>query len=462
MANVTNLRPGSSGSEVERLQQALVDAGYDVGKSGADGIFGDNTLAAVRQFQQDNGLTVDGVAGKNTLGALYGTAPSTGGQSASGSGGTNNNVPSTPTADPPAQDAPGADAPEAAPPAAAPEASFSYPGFSYDPYSQSDNVLQANALLQQHSANKPGAYQSQWEGVIQNYLNQIQNREDFSYDVNSDAMYQQYRDLYTQQGQLAMMDTMGQAAAMTGGYGNSYAQTVGQQVYNQQLNQLNEIVPELYQQAYDRYNQEGQELYNQYSLAMDQENMAYGRYQDQMNAWQSELDRLQGNYNAEREYDRSLYEADRALAYDAYSSDRTMAFNNYLDAYNRERDKVQDAQWQATFDEDTRRYNQEWEESQKPSVVYTSPKDEEPQYTTPTTSDDQYWSGQAKRETTLDGLNSLWGRMESQGFSPDYINAVLGPYIDALTKVPPKSTLVPPKGNVGGSGAGGTMYAEAR
>ena len=71
--------------------------------------------------------------------------------------------------------------------------------------------------------------------------------------MNSDALYQQYRDLYTQQGQMAMMDTMGQAAAMTGGYGNSYAQTAGQQMYNQYLGKLNEVVPELYQQAYNRY-----------------------------------------------------------------------------------------------------------------------------------------------------------------------------------------------------------------
>ena len=87
-----------------------------------------------------------------------------------------------------------------------------------------------------------------------------------------------------------MMDTMGQAAAMTGGYGNSYAQTVGQQAYNQQLNQLNDIMPELYQMAYNRYSDEGQRLMDMYNMYLGQESLDYGRYQDSLNNYYSELD----------------------------------------------------------------------------------------------------------------------------------------------------------------------------
>ena len=56
------------------------------------------------------------------------------------------------------------------------------------------------------------------------------------------------------------MDTMGQAQAMTGGYGNSYAQTVGQQTYQGYLQGLNDQVPALYQLALDKYNSEGNQL----------------------------------------------------------------------------------------------------------------------------------------------------------------------------------------------------------
>ena len=65
----TNLKQGSSGSDVKKLQQTLIEKGYDVGGTGADGVFGKNTLAAVKQYQKDNGLAVDGIAGKNTLGS---------------------------------------------------------------------------------------------------------------------------------------------------------------------------------------------------------------------------------------------------------------------------------------------------------------------------------------------------------------------------------------------------------
>lgn len=59
----------------------------------------------------------------------------------------------------------------------------------------------------------------------------ILNRKDFSYDMNNDQMYQQYRDAYMRQGQQAMRDTMGAASALTGGYGSTYAQTAGSQAY---------------------------------------------------------------------------------------------------------------------------------------------------------------------------------------------------------------------------------------
>ena len=65
-----NLTQGSSGEDVRKLQQALIDAGYSVGASGADGIYGANTANAVRQYQQANGLSVDGIYGAKTQAAV--------------------------------------------------------------------------------------------------------------------------------------------------------------------------------------------------------------------------------------------------------------------------------------------------------------------------------------------------------------------------------------------------------
>ena len=59
---------GSTGSEVTQIQTKLKRWGYYSGS--IDGIYGSQTLAAVKWFQSKNGLTVDGIAGKQTLEAM--------------------------------------------------------------------------------------------------------------------------------------------------------------------------------------------------------------------------------------------------------------------------------------------------------------------------------------------------------------------------------------------------------
>ena len=235
---------------------------------------------------------------------------------------------------------------------------FQYDKFKYEDYAPSDTVNEAYAALQSHMQNQPGAYASKWQDQINAIIGNIQNREDFSYDINNDALYQQYKDQYTALGKLAMQDTMGQAAAMTGGYGSSYASSAGNQAYQQYLSQLNEVVPELYGMARDQYNQEGQELYNQYGLLADQENQDYGRYMDSYNQWASERDHLQGVYSDERAFDYGKHAAERDFAYGQYSDDKNYAYNEYRNA-------IADQQWQTEFDESVRQHNASLAESQR-------------------------------------------------------------------------------------------------
>lgn len=224
--------------------------------------------------------------------------------------------------------------------------------FEYKAYEPSDTVAQAEALLQQQMANKPGAYQSTWEGQLNNVISQILNRDKFSYDLNEDALYQQYADQYIQQGKMAMMDAMGQAQSMTGGYGNSYAQNAGQQAYQAYLQQLNDIVPELYGMARDQYNQEGQALYDQAALMSQQEDQDYGRYRDQLSDYYTELDRLSEDARYQGETDYSRWADDRNFSYDNFINDR-----NYQ--YQQDRDAISDQQWQTEFDEAQRQYDEQ-------------------------------------------------------------------------------------------------------
>ena len=123
-------------------------------------------------------------------------------------------------------------------------------------------------------------YTSAWKDEQEETVRKLLNRESFSYDLNADALYRQYKDSYLRQGKQAMEDTVGKVSTLTGGYGNSYAQTAGQQAYNGYLQQLGDKIPQLHAQALDRYNAEGSRLQNQLSVLMQQEGMDYDRYRD--------------------------------------------------------------------------------------------------------------------------------------------------------------------------------------
>jgi len=195
-------------------------------------------------------------------------------------------------------------------------------------YSESDQTKKAREALTSHDNTRPGAYTSPWLPQLDDAVNQILNREAFQYDLAADPLYQQYRDNYVNLGRMAMMDTMGQSAALTGGYGSSYGQLAGQQAYTGYLQQLNAVIPELYQLALDTYDRQGQNLYNQYGLLSDREGLDYSRYMDGLGLWQNDRNYLTGRYDTERGFD-----------------------------YTEFRDTVGDDQWQAAFDEDIRRFD---------------------------------------------------------------------------------------------------------
>lgn len=125
-------------------------------------------------------------------------------------------------------------------------------------------------------------------------LEQIKGKKPFEFDLDGDAFYQQYKEKFGKNAQLAMEDVMAQATALTGGYGNSYAQTVGQQAYQQQMDRLTDIVPEIYARQRAEYDAEQDDLYRQLSFLSQREASEYNREQDA--------------------YNRELYESEKAEA----------------------------------------------------------------------------------------------------------------------------------------------------
>lgn len=214
--------------------------------------------------------------------------------------------------------------------------------FSYKDYQESDRVKKLAERLAQLEAQKPGDWTGgQYGQQMQDALDAIRKRKKFSYDLNGDALYQQYKDKYVQQGKQAMQDTMGQAAALTGGYASTYGQAVGQQQYDAYLQNLNDVVPELYQLALSRYQMEGDDLKTQYSLLADQYQQEYGQYRDKVGDWQTERNFLSGRYDSERNLDYGMWGDARDFAYTDY------------------RNGIADEQWRRQYEESVRQFNEQ-------------------------------------------------------------------------------------------------------
>ena len=184
-----------------------------------------------------------------------------------------------------------------------------------------------NTVLGQKPIEEVNPYDTQLNDIY----NKIMNREAFEYDLNADMLYQQAKDQYTALGKMAMQDTMGQAVALTGGYGNSYANTAGYQAYQGYLQDLNSNLPEYYQMAFDRYNQEGTDMLNQYSMTKGLYDTEYGKYRDKVGDWYNDVNN----------------------AYNEYANAQNLDFNSYTNAQNLEyqvgRDNVTDKKWKDDY-----------------------------------------------------------------------------------------------------------------
>lgn len=261
----TKLWRGNTGSSVRELQQKLNQNGY---KLDEDGVFGSNTYNAVLDYQRKNNLAVDGVVGDETWGSLGKVQSAPAQQSAQKS--------------------------------------------TYTPYDPGSDKAYQEALKKQQETeiSKPGEYQGAYDQQLKDIYDKIMNREKFSYDLAGDPLWQQYKDQYTRQGRMAMMDTMGQAANLTGGYGNSYSQAVGQQQYNAYMQQLASVMPELYDRARDAYDAEGNRMLQEYQLTGDLAADDYSKYQDAYNRWLTERSYAQDNANTayDRGYNQWLQE----------------------------------------------------------------------------------------------------------------------------------------------------------
>jgi peptidoglycan hydrolase-like protein with peptidoglycan-binding domain len=281
---------GSYGDDVKKLQAALNACGYGLD---VDGGYGTKTRAAVVDYQKKNNLQVDGTVGNETWGSLANNQKN----SVSTTYGSSKSVLA----------------------GVSEETANTLAGLEQGRI-PSDETTAAQANYVSVLDEKPKDFTSSYQEQLAQLYAEMENREPFSYDPEADTTYRQYRDTYVRQGRTAMEDTSGKAAALTGGYASSYAQTAGQQTYQSYLQQLYDLIPDLQQNAEQRYAAAGEAIQDRYQLLQGQEKTEYDRWRDTVSDWQDEADRAQKTATAAKDSDDSLYKtmlnyyADKASA----------------------------------------------------------------------------------------------------------------------------------------------------
>ncbi len=222
---------------------------------------------------------------------------------------------------------------------------------------------------------------------IKDMMDKITNREKFSYDVDQDPLFQQALASAMNSGKQAMQDTIGQASALTGGYGSTYATSAGNQAYNSFVEGAYDNLPQYYEMAWNKYQAEGDEMYRQLGMYNEADDREYNRnvmaydatYQHRNQMYNEAYTQYRDNKSdafAMAGIEMQQYSQKANDLYNMYN----MASNTYESMYEKEyqswADKVNNAwktvevensDWwnQTNFDEGVRQYEKTFAEQQR-------------------------------------------------------------------------------------------------
>lgn len=182
---------------------------------------------------------------------------------------------------------------------------------------QADDLLDQLGSFGSFSYDEAPTYENAFAQQQKDLLDRILNREDFAWSKETDPQWSSYKKSYLREGDRATANALAQASAASGGRPSSYAVNAATQAGDYYATKLNDVIPTLYQQAYERYLDEYNMKLKDLNAVNQQEQLDYAKY----------LDRL-GQFN----------------------TDRGFAYQNYADDYDRLRSQLADVQGQDQID----------------------------------------------------------------------------------------------------------------
>lgn len=182
---------------------------------------------------------------------------------------------------------------------------------------RADDLLDQIGSFGSFSYDEAPTYENTFAQQQKDLLDRILNREDFSWSKETDPQWSSYKKSYLREGDRATANALAKASAASGGRPSSYAVNAATQAGDYYATKLNDVIPTLYQQAYERYLDEYNMKLKDLNAVNQQEQLDYAKY----------LDRL-GQFN----------------------TDRGFAYQNYADDYDRLRSQLADVQGQDQID----------------------------------------------------------------------------------------------------------------
>ena len=182
---------------------------------------------------------------------------------------------------------------------------------------RADDLLGQIGSFGSFSYDEAPTYENAFAQQQKDLLDRILNREDFSWSKETDPQWSSYKKSYLREGDRATANALAQASAASGGRPSSHAVNAATQAGDYYATKLNDVIPTLYQQAYERYLDEYNMKLKDLNTVNQQEQLDYAKY----------LDRL-GQFN----------------------TDRGFAYQNYADDYDRLRSQLADVQGQDQID----------------------------------------------------------------------------------------------------------------
>lgn len=224
--------------------------------------------------------------------------------------------------------------------AAANQGAFSYdkarPTYA-NPYGDKLAAATDAAANFTYDKEKP-TYTNRYAEKIDATLNETVNMPAFSYDAATDPVFQAYQKQYAREGERAVQDAIGKAAAANGGAVSTAGMTAATQAGQYYAGQLTDKIPQLYEQAYNRYLNEYKQKVNNLGLLQGQEATEYARSRDALGDWETdrnwEYNRRMNALGVFQDSDTTAYSRHRDAVGD-HESDRNWEYGLHQDEQDR-------------------------------------------------------------------------------------------------------------------------------